>query len=65
MVRVWTKPQTQEFIKRLRAAGYTVERGNGKYEVNIDGVNIFRALIGRRGYLIRMDNRLVTENENG
>lgn len=61
MVRVWSKPDTQAFIKRLRAAGYIVEAHSGKYEINIDGKNIFRALIGRNSYLVRMNPCLVSE----
>lgn len=61
MVRVWSKKDTQAFIKRLREAGYTVERSEGKYEVNAGKTNLFRALIGSRGYLVRIDESLVTE----
>lgn len=64
MVKVWSKPNTQAFIKRLRAAGHNVEARSGKYEVNIDGKNVFRALIGRNSYLIRMDPSLVSEADH-
>jgi hypothetical protein len=54
MTRIWSKKETQHFIKRLRAAGYTVTKVAGGYVGTIDGEEIFRALIGTRGYLCRI-----------
>lgn len=51
-VKLWTKKQTQEIIKALRAAGLPVVKTESKYEVNIDGKTIFRAMQGTRGYLV-------------
>lgn len=50
--RIWTKKQTQETIKALRAAGYDVIKSGGTYECVIDGRVIFRAMIGTGSYLI-------------
>jgi hypothetical protein len=50
--RIWTKPQTQETIKALRSAGYTVTKNNGKYETIINGITIFRAMVGSNSYLV-------------
>ena len=51
-VRLWTKRQTQEIIKALRAAGLPVVKTDSKYETIIDGKTIFRAMQGTRGYLV-------------
>lgn len=52
---MWSKPATQGFIKRLRDAGYTVEKLNGGYvchhDVSAGKELVFKAMIGARGYL--------------
>lgn len=62
-VRLWSKPATQTFIKKLREAGYRVDREpNGKYTAwHLEGmpggdVLVFSALPGSRGYLCRVNS---------
>lgn len=58
-VKLWTKPQTQGFIKRLRAAGYTVDKSHtGKYSVTLDGKEVFGALPGVGTYLVRVSESI-------
>ncbi len=64
MVRIWSKPETQAFIKRLRSAGYEVAKGNFGYRLTINGVALFTAMPGSRGYLCRIDNRLVSPDHH-
>lgn len=54
-VRVWDKRYTQKVIKALKAAGYKVNKiGEGFYKAfTDDGTEVFSAMIGSRGYLIR------------
>ena len=62
MIRIWSKPDTQGFIKRLREAGYTVTKdASGRYESSHEGVQIFSALPGARGYLISLSDKIVQE----
>ena len=57
--KIWTKPQTQGFIRRLRAAGYTVTKTlTGKYSCIVDGKEVFGALPGVGTYLVRYDERI-------
>jgi len=62
-VRLWSRPATQEFIKRLREAGWPVTRDpTGRYECwHKEGMAggdalIFTALPGRKGYLVRVNS---------
>lgn len=59
--KLFTKPQLQEVVKGLRAAGYTVTKTSNGYEVMFDGTLIFKAMIGSRAYLVRYDPALLTE----
>lgn len=59
--RIWSKPDTQHFIKRLRDAGYTVDRvPNGyvcQHVINANCVDVvFKAMNGRRGYLCSINS---------
>ena len=60
--RMWTKPRTQELIKELRHAGWTIEKRNGIYKIInnetddpwvMDNKPLFTAMPGTRGYLVR------------
>lgn len=57
--RIWSKPITQKFIVRLRAAGYQVEKLNGGYVCHQKVENgldlVFKAMIGSRGYLVSLN----------
>lgn len=70
IVRVWSKPDTQAFIKLLRAKGYTVDKVNNGYVCHFDvkpnhSDLVFKAMIGSRGYLCRINPDYVTEtNDN-
>jgi hypothetical protein len=57
--KVWTKPKTQQVIKALRNAGYTVEKLSAGYECKIDGEVAFKAMQGRNGYLVRYSTDLL------
>jgi hypothetical protein len=61
--RVWTKPDTQGFIKRLRDAGYVVNKISGGYECTHEGKQVFRALEGPGKYLIRYDEKIFPTKE--
>jgi hypothetical protein len=67
--RIWSKPVTQCFIKRLREAGYTVDRVPNGYvchhQFTPDCLDlVFKAMIGSRGYLVHVNDRYVkSENE--
>jgi len=51
--RIWTKPQTQAALRALRVAKYNVHKHNNAYAVSDDeGVIVFRAMGGTRGYLV-------------
>lgn len=56
--RIWTKKQTQATIKSLRAAGYTVLKSDSGYTCEIDGLQVFCAMIGSHGYLVRYNAEL-------
>ena len=58
-VKVWDKPFTQKILKSLRTAGYTVTKiANGYTATATDGTEVFKAMIGTRGYLIRHEDGL-------
>ena len=62
ITKVWTKPVTQNCIMQLRMQGVTVERKNGHYIGAVDGHEVFRAMNGARGYLVRYAADLFTAN---
>ena len=52
--RIWSKPQTQQVFKQLRAEGLTVNKINNGYEVvNDNNVLFLKAMNGTNSYLIR------------
>ena len=54
VTRIWTKPQTQQVFKQLRAEGLTVNKINNGYEVvNDNNVLFLKAMNGTNSYLIR------------
>ena len=54
VTRIWTKPQTQQTLKDLRAAGLTVNKVPNGYEaVNKNNVLFLRAMNGNNSYLVR------------
>jgi len=54
VTRIWTKPQTQQTLKDLRAAGLTVNKvANGYEAVNDNNVLFLKAMNGNNSYLIR------------
>ena len=69
--RMWTKPETQRTIKRLRAAGYNVAKVNEMYKIldddgevwTRDGRALFSAMAGGRGYLVSYHPDLMDEAE--
>lgn len=70
IVRIWSKPDTQTFIKRLRAKGYDVAKVNNGYVCHFSPAEgkldlVFKAMIGSRGYLCRINPEYVTEIEDG
>ena len=59
--RMFNKRDLQAVLKNFRANGYTVEKGNNRYEV-LDGDRlVLSALNGVRSYLVRLDKELLTE----
>jgi len=66
--RVWTKEQTQETIKALRRAGYTIppKGDTGMYKTEEEyepGKKVFVAMVGTRGYLVRYWDGLFQEED--
>ena len=61
VTRIWSKPQTQQVFKQLRAEGLTVNKINNGYEVvNDNNVLLLQAMNGNNSYLIRgIDTLLV------
>jgi hypothetical protein len=54
VTRIWTKPQTQQTLKELRAVGLTVNKLPNGYEVvNDNNVLFLSAMNGNNTYLIR------------
>ncbi len=53
-VRIWTKPQTQAALRALTVAGLAVNKTPGGYIARLStGKEVFRAMQGTRGYLVR------------
>lgn len=53
-VRIWTKPQTQAALRALKVAGMAVNKTPGGYVVRLStGREVFKAMQGTRGYLVR------------
>ncbi len=66
--RMWTKSQTQETLKALRKAGYTIPpRGYaGIYKTEEEwepGRKVFIAMLGAGGYLVTYWEGLFQEEE--
>ena len=66
--RVWTKEQTQETIKALRRAGYTIppKGDTGMYKTEEEyapGKKVFVAMVGTRGYLVSYWDGLFQEED--
>jgi len=54
VTRIWSKPQTQQVFKQLRAEGLTVNKINNGYEVvNDNNVLFLKAMNGTNSYLVR------------
>lgn len=52
--RVYTKPNVQAMLKALRTSGATVEKLDAGYVAkDPNGHEIFKAMNGSRGYLVR------------
>lgn len=66
LVRIWSKSDTQAFIKSLREAGYTVEKESTRYvswhREGLPGGDalVFAAMPDRRGYICRINSAYVT-----
>jgi hypothetical protein len=50
---VASKPQAQAMIIALRLAGLNVEKDSYGYWCKVNGREVFRAMRGTRGYLVR------------
>lgn len=63
-VKILTKPQTQQMIKALRDAGFTVNKLSSGYacEAINNATNekktVFKAMVGSRGYLVTYEDSL-------
>ena len=57
--RIWTKPQTQQTLKALRAHGYKVAKLDAGYVAHdLQGLEVFKAMQGMNGYLVKFENEL-------
>ena len=63
VARMWTKKETQKTLTGLRRAGYNVVKDEqGFYKAfDLDGGEIFAAMPGTRGYLVRYDSELFAD----
>lgn len=71
--RIWSKPVTQAFIKRLRDAGYTVDKLDSGYVCHhtLEAKSgfpsrtdqVFKAMIGSRGYLVMINTDYICDIE--
>lgn len=63
---IWTKKETQQTIKQLRAEGITVNKiDDGFYKAFVNDIQIFSALIGHYGYLVTLNNDFLGVENNG
>lgn len=60
--KIWSKPVTQKVIKSLRMQGVTVEKINGGYVGKIGTHEVFKAMQGTMGYLVRYEPDLFVTN---
>ena len=67
-VKIWTKPETQDTIKQLHAAGYDVQKTNDGYKIYDDNGKvwtaedkqpIFVAMNMGKTYLVRYSDELM------
>tara|TARA_R100001086_G_scaffold247572_1_gene182179 strand:+ start:881 stop:1117 length:237 start_codon:yes stop_codon:yes gene_type:complete len=71
-IRIWTKPETQETIKALRVAGYTIPpKKNGWYQTDekyLDNSgkkrSYFTAMEGISTYMVNYHPELLKEPED-
>ena len=64
IARMWTKKETQKTLTGLRRAGYTVAKdGGGFYKARepVTGEQVFAAMPGTRGYLVRYVSELFAD----
>ena len=54
------KKDCQALIKKLRQAGYVVDKISGGYECYLDGDLIFKAMDGRNAYLVRYNTEVIS-----
>lgn len=58
--RVWKKPYTQLVIKQIRRCGHIVRKEPAGYVATTrEGKEIFRAMNGHNGYLVRYDDEYI------
>lgn len=65
MVKMWSKKETQKFMKRLRTAGFDVQKiSEGHYKAFDGDVQVFSALNGMRHYMCNLNNDYFQEPES-
>lgn len=60
--RIWTKIYTQAVLRECRSKGYDVQKEHGIYKVFFDGTSVLEAMVGSRGYLVRVNENLFQGN---
>lgn len=60
--RIWTKIYTQTVLREVKSKGYEVKKEHGMYKVFMDNVLVLQAMIGSRGYLVRVNENLFQGN---
>jgi hypothetical protein len=58
VVKMWSKPVTQDTIKVLKQAGLTVVKTHFGYSCHVGDHLVFKALNGTQGYLVTYDEDL-------
>lgn len=62
VARIWTKIYTQAVLREVKNKGYEVKKEHGMYKVFMDEILVMQAMIGGRGYLVRVNENLFQGN---
>jgi D-alanyl-D-alanine carboxypeptidase len=60
---MWKKRETQAFVTRLRRTGYKVDKTLTGYTCFENDNLVFSALEGRRNYIVRLNNKYITTQQ--
>ena len=58
ITKIMTKPDTQKLIRILKNGGVEMQKQMAGYVGTFEGKEVFRAMNGSRGYLIRIEETI-------